>query len=122
MADTTSRIAGISFLRVDGQVFDLVEAPKWSVNKVKRETMTGMDRVHGYKEVPVAGYISATLRDSGGLTVADFEAQTNVTVQIQLANGKRVTARNAWTVDAQEVDSGEGKFEVKWESRSVFEE
>src|SRR5260363_409760 len=54
----------------------------------KPRVAAGMDGVHGYKETPHAGFISATLRDAGGLTVADFNAMTNVTVTVELANGK----------------------------------
>src|SRR5260363_379159 len=76
---------------------------------------------HGYKETPHAGFISATLRDAGGLTVADFNAMTNVTVTVELANGKTVVGRNMWTVETQETKAAEGTFEVKWEGPFVEE-
>ncbi len=43
-----------------------------SPSRVKRETLSGMDSVHGYKEKPTPGFISMRVRDSGGTTVADF--------------------------------------------------
>ncbi|MGO4379743.1 MULTISPECIES: phage tail tube protein [Telluria group] len=121
MADTTNRLAGIAYLNVDGKTYMLAGDLGYKVSKVARETLTGQDRVHGYSEKPVAGEITAKLRDAGGLTVADFNAMTNVTVTLELANGKTVVGRNMWTVDDQTVETTEATFEVKWNGFSVEE-
>lgn len=121
MADTTRRLAGTAYFAVDGVTYMLAGDFSYSPASVKRETVVGMDGVHGYKETPVAGFVSATLRDAKDLTVADFNAMTNVTVFTELANGKTVIVRNGWTVDSQEVKSAEGTFDVRWESAQVEE-
>ncbi|MDB5853292.1 MAG: phage tail protein [Herminiimonas sp.] len=121
MADTTNRLAGVAYVTVDGQSYMLAGDLGYSPSKISRETLVGQDRVHGYSEKPHAGYISGTFRDAGGLTVAAFNAMTNVTVVAELANGKTVILRNGWTIEAQEVKTSEGTFEVKWESPSVEE-
>src|SRR3954470_2252814 len=121
MADTSRRLAGVAFISVDGRTYRLAADAAYSVSRVSRETLIGQDTVHGYSEKPYAGFISATLRDGGDLTVADFNAMTNVTVLLELANGKRVSGRNMWTVEAQEVKSQEATFEVRWESDFVEE-
>lgn len=121
MADTTNRLAGIAYLSVDGQNYMLAGDFGYTVSKVSRETLIGQDRVHGYSEKPHAGGMSGTIRDAGGLSVASFNAMTNVTVTAELANGKTIIGRNMWTTDAQEVKTAEGTFEVKWEGFSVEE-
>jgi len=94
---------------------------KYKVSTKKRETLIGYDGVHGYKETYVAGSISMSLRDYGGLTVADFNSMTDVTVVLTLANGKVVTGKGMWTIEDQEVDTAEAKFDVKFEGPSVTE-
>lgn len=121
MADTTNRLAGIAYVTVDGVSYMLAGDLAYQVSKISRETLVGQDRVHGYAEKPVPGHISASIRDAGGLSVAAFNAMTNVSVICELANGKTITGRNMWTVDAQEVKTGEATFEVKWEGFSVEE-
>jgi len=121
LADTTNRLAGIAYLSVDGQNYMLAGDFGYTVSKVSRETLIGQDRVHGYSEKPHAGGMSGTIRDAGGLSVASFNAMTNVTVTAELANGKTIIGRNMWTTDAQEVKTAEGTFEVKWEGFSVEE-
>lgn len=121
MADTTNRLAGVAYLTVDGTNYMLAGDFTYSVSKVARETLTGQDRVHGYSEKPVAGKMSCSVRDAGGLSVASFNAMTNVTVTVELANGKTIVGRNMWTVEPQEVKTAEAIFEVKWEGFSVEE-
>lgn len=121
MADTTNRLAGVAYLTVDGTNYMLAGDFSYSVSKVARETLTGQDRVHGYSEKPVAGKMSCSVRDAGGLSVASFNAMTNVTVTVELANGKTIVGRNMWTVEPQEVKTAEAIFEVKWEGFSVEE-
>ncbi|KAJ8134726.1 hypothetical protein OY671_012061, partial [Metschnikowia pulcherrima] len=73
------------------------------------------DGYHGVKEMPVAGSISFTARDAGSSTVYDFNRMRNATVVSQLANGKTVVGRSMACVDAQEVDTTEATFDVKFE-------
>ncbi|QCR38945.1 phage tail tube protein [Nissabacter sp. SGAir0207] len=121
MADTTNRLAGTAKVTVDGLTIMVAGNFKYSPSTVKRETLTGMDGVHGYKEKPQAGFIACQVRDSGGTTVADFNGQTNVSVVAELANGKTIIGSGLWTVEAQEVDSEDAVFDVRWEGVEVTE-
>lgn len=111
----TNRLAGTAYLSVDGLTYMLAGDFEYSPVSVTRETLVGMDSVHGYKEKPMQAHISATLRDSGGLTVASLNAMTNVTVVAELANGKTIIGRNMWTVEAQSSKAEDGTIEVKFE-------
>ena len=121
MADNTNRLAGIATISVDGKNFMLNGDLAYGVSSIERETLIGQDRVHGYSEKPKAGFISGTIRDSGGLSVASLNAMSNVTVVLELANGKTIVGRNMWMVDAQEVKTPDAAIDVKWESASVEE-
>ncbi|WP_323169766.1 phage tail tube protein [Pantoea agglomerans] len=121
MGDTTNRIAGTANVVVDGMTIMVAGKFKYRPSKVKRETLTGMDRVHGYKETPISGLISMDVRDSGGTSVSDFNDMTNVTVTATLANGKIIIGSGMWTTDAQEVESEDAVFSVTFESDDVSE-
>jgi hypothetical protein len=118
MADNTNRLAGIAWISMDGQNHMLAGELTYSPADVERESLVGQDRVHGYGEKPRAPFISGSLRDAGTLTVKDFNSMTNVTVTLELANGKIVVGRNMWTVEAQEVKTPEATFEIKFEGFS----
>ncbi|EML7933209.1 TPA: phage tail tube protein [Providencia rettgeri] len=121
MSNTTNRLAGTAYVTVNGLSIMVVGDFTYSPSTVKRETLTGMDFVHGYKEKPNPGFISCKVRDSGGTTVADFNDQTDVTIVAELANGKTIIGTGLWTVNTQEVKSEDAEFEVRWEGRSVTE-
>ncbi|MBB5414108.1 phage tail tube protein [Paraburkholderia atlantica] len=116
-----NRLAGTATLTVDGQNYLLVGDFEYNPSTVTRESLVGMDTVHGYSEKPRVGSISGTLRDTGGLTVADLNSMTNSTVVAELANGKTIIGRNMWTVEDQTVKSTDATVEVKWEGPSVTE-
>lgn len=120
MVDNTNRLAGTAYATIDGVSYPITDA-KYSPGTVTRESLSGMDGVHGYKESPRPGSMSATVRDTGNLSVIAFNQMTNSSVVFELANGKTIVGRNMWTVEAQEVDSGEATFDVKWEGLSVTE-
>lgn len=121
MTDTTNRLAGTASVTVDGVTIMVAGNFKYSPSTVKRETLIGMDGPHGYKETPIAGFIACQVRDSGGTTVSDYNSQTNVTVTAELANGKTIIGSGLWSVESQEVDSGDAVFDVRWEGLSVTE-
>lgn len=115
MAIDPNRLAGTAEVTVDGQTYMIAGDFKYSPGGIQRETLTGQDRVHGYKEMPRAPFISCSIRDAGDLTVDNFNNMTGVTISAMLSNGKQVIGRAMWTVEPQEVDTQDAKFEVKWE-------
>ncbi len=121
MADQTTALAGIASLTIDGVNYLVAGDLKYQVSGVKRETLIGQDKVHGYSEVPRAGKISLSLRDRGDLSMAAVAAITNSTIVAELANGKTVVGRNMWNVEDQEVDTTEGKADIAFEGVSVVE-
>jgi hypothetical protein len=116
------RLAGITGLMIDGTAYMVVSDVTWSPAKWKRETLVGLDSVHGFSEVPIQGHIAATLRDSAHISVGDFNDMRCVEVQVQLANGKIVAGSNMWNTEALEVRAAEGTFAVRFDGIDVSEQ
>lgn len=120
MADNL--IAGFAYITVNGRSHSIAGEGTYRISTNKRETLIGQDGVHGYAEMPTAGMISWKGRDSGSLSVTDLNDATDVTVQLELANGKNIIARNAWrSGDPVEVSSEDATFTVQFESPDVTE-
>jgi hypothetical protein len=115
------RLAGITGVSIDGTAYMVVSDVTWSPSKWKRETLVGLDSVHGFSEVPMQGYVEATLRDSGSIRVGDFNDMRCVEVLVSLANGKVVGGSNMWNTSALEVRSAEGTFQVRFDGPDVSE-
>jgi hypothetical protein len=116
------RLAGITGLTIDGNAYLVVSDVTWSPARWKRETLVGLDSVHGFSEVPLQGYIEATLRDQGTITVGDFNDMRCVEVMVTLANGKVVAGSNMWNTAALEVKAAEGTFVVRFDGVNVAEQ
>lgn len=110
-----NRLAGTAYLSINGKNVALVGDFEWESGTVARESLVGMDGVHGFKEKPKAGKISGTIRDAGNVSVAAFNNLIDVTVTCELANGKRVTGRNMWQVGELPAKAEDGTFELKFE-------
>lgn len=115
------RLAGITGFTIDGVSYMVVADVNWSPGRWRRETLVGLDSVHGFSEVPLQGFISAQLRDSNQIVVGDFTEMRCVEVQIQLANGKVVGGANMWNVEAIEVNAADATFRVRFDGVDVRE-
>ena len=118
---TCERLAGITGLTIDGTPYMVVSDVTWSPVRWRRETLAGLDAIHGFSEVPVQGYIEATLRDAGDMVIESFNEMRCVEVLVTLANGKVVGGANMWCVSALEVRAAEATFQVRFDGTDVSE-
>ncbi len=121
MAENPNRLAGTAYVSADGRRYALVGELTYGVSKLERETLPGQDGIHGFKEKPVAGFISGSFRDSSSVSVAEINAMADATVVAELNNGKTIVGRNMWTVGPHDVATEEGSFAIRWESADVTE-
>jgi len=115
------RLAGITGLTIDGTPMMVVSDVTWSPVRWRRETLAGLDSIHGFSEVPLQGYIEATLRDAGDLSVESFNEMRCVEILVTLANGKVVGGANMWCVSALEVRAAEATFQVRFDGTDISE-
>jgi hypothetical protein len=113
------RLSGRAWIWIDGVQYPLVSQPKYGVASVKRTMLKGMDRIHGFGEEIIPGFIEAVLRDEAGTSLSGFQDMVSVSITLQLANGKRVSGSNLCHVDSAEVDAAEATFSVRFEGEDV---
>ncbi|SUQ01918.1 Phage tail tube protein [Yersinia ruckeri] len=107
MGDTRNRLAGTAFVTVDGLTIMVAGQFKYSPSRVKRETLTGMDGVHGYKETfsaPLFPARSAIVAEPQSVILTNRPTSAS---SVKLANGKTIIGSGMWSVNTQEVDSTE---------------
>lgn len=117
-----TRLAGVAAFTIDGATWNVVGELEYSPTTVVRETLKGQSAVEGYSEMPTQGYISATLRDQGGASIAALNGITASTIIAQLANGKTIYATPMWQVGELAVNTQEATFSLRLEGPSVIEE
>src|SRR5262245_1427900 len=109
------RFAGIAFLSVDGNQYQLRGNFTVSPSSVERTMIAGQDGVHGYQELPRVPYIEGDISLLPEVELEDLEAQTDVTVVAQLANGKQYTLAGATCKAGFEGNTRDGQARVRWE-------
>lgn len=115
-------IAGVVFLKIDGQQFQLRGSLNIQPNSLTREGIAGQDGVHGFKETPTVPYMEMELSDNGGLSLVDLQAITNATITAELKSGKTYIGRNAWAAGEFILDTTDGKIKGKFEALSIEED
>lgn len=115
------RIAGIAFLKVDGDLYPLRGNFTVSPSPIERTGIAGQDYVHGYSELPRVPYIEGDVSTVPELSVEDVAAITNATVTAELANGKTYSLKEAWSRAAFELNTREGQFRVRFEGTTCTE-
>lgn len=110
-----AKVAGTAFFKVDGVQYNLRGNVTLSLGNVSRESMVGLDGYHGIKEVPVASFIEVELTDQPEIDLNVLNELSDVTVQVELINGKLGILRNAEQVNDLELSVDEGTFTVRFE-------
>jgi len=77
--------------------------------------------VHGYKGMPRVPFIEGEITDRGNLDLAAFQALTDATITLELANGKTVILRDAWYSADGDVGTEEANIQVRFEGLSAEE-
>jgi hypothetical protein len=116
-----SRIAGIAFLKVDGNQYPLRGNFDVSPSAFTRSGIAGLDQVHGYMELPRIPYIEGDVSLDPALSTENVEAITNSTVTAELANGHTYVLRQAWCTDALVLVAHDGMARVRFEGISCDE-
>jgi len=116
-----ARIAGIAFLKVDGQQYPLRGAFTVSPSAVERTGLAGQDYVHGFSELPRVPFIEGDVSLVPGLSMDDVEAITLSTIQAELANGTHYVLTEAWCRAALELNTHDGLVRIRFEGTTCQE-
>jgi hypothetical protein len=115
------RFAGIAILIVGGTQVNLRGNFTVSPSIVERTMIAGQDRVHGYQELPRVPYIEGDISCTPDINLKDLEAEVNITVIAQLANGKAYSLQEACCKAALEENTRDGQVRVRWEGVNCLE-
>lgn len=113
MANT--RIGGLIQFKVEGELFQAKGNFEYNLGIPKKEMVVGSDAVHGFKETPQVPMISGAITDTDELDLEAFRRLRDVTVTLELANGKVIVLESGVEASDGNVSSEEGEIEFKFE-------
>jgi len=109
-------VGGTIFLKANGARLQAKGNFQYRRPSVVRETVIGADGPHGYKIQHQAGRIEGEITLDGSLTLAQLQAQTDVTISLETARGDVLTLTGAYFVGEAMANTEEGNVAVAWES------
>ncbi len=117
-----NRISGTIKFKADGQTYAASGSFKYNLGTPKREAVISMDgSVPGYKETPTVPFIEGAIFNNKELDVAVFTNLDDVTINLDLSNGKSVILRNAWFAGSGDADTEAATLEVRFEGKEAME-
>lgn len=117
----SNKRAGRIFFKIDGEIYDAKGSFTYNLGGETRTELVGHDSVHGFSSVPRAPMIEGEITDRGDLDVQAMQALEDVTVTLELNNGKTVALRNAWYASEGDIQTEEGNIAVKFVGLSARE-
>lgn len=112
---------GISQFAIDGRTYDLVGDWTYNLGAPKRTALVGATGVLGPTEEHQAPFIEGVISDSGGLSVRELTQAVDVTITLQLRNGKGVVFRSAWWAGEGNITTAQGQISARFEALQAEE-
>lgn len=114
-------IAGVCYFTAAGKTYALVGEASYTPNSFSRESLMGADGFHGMKKKPAPGAIKAKIRNMGNVSLAEINSWEDITVQLELANGKTVVGAGMFLKEPATADAEEAEIELDLEGPQVGE-
>lgn len=108
------RVAGICYIKVDGEQLEVQGGVEVPLVDVKRETVMGLAGSAGYKETAQEPYTKVTAIFVPSFPVDKLRDSTDMTVTSELANGKVYTLSGAFLKGEPAVKADEGTIDLEF--------
>ena len=109
------RRGGIIYLTINGEKYDAKGNFEYNLGRNMREAIVGSDGIHDYKETPQVAFIAGEITDRNELDLNALVIAKDVSVMLELANGKIISLANAWFASEGTGNSEEGNIAVRFE-------
>lgn len=110
-----SRKAGTIYFNVDGSRQSAKGNFTYNLGGEQRTAIVGSDEVHGFSSQPRVAFIEGMITDSSDTDVAALTSLDNVTVTLELANGKTIILHEAWYAGSGDITTEQAEINVRFE-------
>lgn len=110
------RVAGICYIKVDGEQLELKGSMEAPLLPIKKETVMASAAPAGYKETPVTPYIKGKFVFTKNFPAKKL-AGDNMTITAEFANGKVYTVSQGYVVGDVPVNGEEGEVELEFNGK-----
>lgn len=115
-----ARIAGTSYIKVDGEQLSLTGGMEIPLNLKVKETITDLGGGNDYKETHRAPYMKGTFKVPKGFPLKKVIEGDNMTITSELANGWVYVLKNAWLEGEANYNPEDGTVDLQFNAEEGF--
>lgn len=108
------RVAGICYIKVDGQQLEVKGGVECALAPTKKETVMGLNGVAGYKETAERPYIKLSAVLVPGFPISTLVTMRDGVITAELANGSIYTLSGAYLEGESAAKADEGEVELEF--------
>lgn len=108
------RVAGICYIKVDGEQLEVAGGVECPILDVKRETVMGVNGPAGYKETALRPYVKVNTVFVAGFPLEKLRSGTDMTVTAEMSNGKVYTLSGAFIEGEPAAKADDGTIELEF--------
>ncbi len=108
------RIAGTMYCKIDGEQLEIQGGFECPAAEVTREAVMGQAGLAGYKETTVKQYVKVTALFMPDFPLATLQSNTELTITVELANGKVYTLSGAFLENEAPVKGDDGTIDLEF--------
>lgn len=102
------------YAKVDGEQLEVSGGFECPGMELKREAVMSLTGVAGYKETPIKPYIKMTALFMPNFPLATLQSNTDMTLTVELANGKVYTLSGAFIENEAPVKGDDGTIDLEF--------
>lgn len=102
------------YAKVDGEQLEVSGGFECPGMEVKREAVMSLTGVAGFKETPIKPYIKMTALFVPGFPLATLQSSTDMTLTVELANGRVYTLSGAFIENEAPVKGDDGTIDLEF--------
>lgn len=108
------RVAGICYIKVDGEQLEVSGGIEIPMVDIKRETVMGLAGPAGMKETAIEPYVKLTAIFMPNFPLDTLRNNTEMTVTAELANGSVYTLSGAFVRDEPVIKGEDGTVDLEF--------
>lgn len=108
------RIAGTMYVKVDGEQLEISGGFECPAMQVKREAVMSATGMAGFKETVNRQYVKMTSLFTPNFPLATLQSNTEMTVTVELANGKVYTLSGAYVEGDSVIKGDDGTIDLEF--------
>lgn len=108
------RIAGICYIKVDGEQLEVKGGIECPISSNIKETQMGANGPAGYSEMAQRPYIKGSFFFNANFPIETLAAGNDMTVTAELANGKTYVLSEAWLEGEVPAKNDDGTVDLEF--------